>query len=231
MTRLSPNTIIIDILESDRDELFTTTIKTKSGKKQKFVKDLKAAFGTDKSYSQGLGIGVISGIADDMKDIYEIGDRVIFNSMLDSSPEVVFEETETAKRVAVFGAHTYHTESWYTPPNTKSSGGWAWKEGEINNMSHVYAIIRDGEFIAINDMIFCEHQFEKNKHTETGIYYVVHADKEQVITRKVIYAHAKSVIIPGQYAMVDQRLFVTIEIGGIKYDCFNEDDIFIQIVN
>lgn len=230
MIKLTENMVLIEILESDRDAKFEGVIKNKkTGKKHKLVKDVKAGFGTDRSYEQSLNSGHIVAVADNASEIYRVGDRVIFNSMLDSNPDLIFEQDERAKIIAVFGQHTYHKEDWYIPPNAKTMGGWAWRKGEINDMSHIYCVIRDGEIIMLNGMTLCEHQWEKNKHTETGIFYTVHTDRENVVTRKVLHTHEQSVLSVGEWAGLWQGFFVTEEIDGKKYDCFSEDDIMFHI--
>lgn len=224
--KLRPNRLLVEISEVDRDAIFKQAVTTASGEKMFIIKDTAAKFGTDKFYSQSVNIGTVLNVSPELTEFLP-GDHIIFDHTVDSSKKNIFEETPESKKVVIVALHTRHTDDYFIPASNGNKSAFVWRIGDVDEMSHVIAIVREGNVIPINGLILAEGDIKKNDHVNSGVYY--NPDKSEMCTRKILLAPTGSEYSSGDYVMVRDEILFKIDISGRKYDCFPEEDIVLHL--
>lgn len=224
--KLASNRVMVEISEQDRDAVFRKAITTVTGQQLFITKDLPARRIQDKFFSQTVNIGKVVQVSDDVEHI-RVGDQLMFDVTVDSNLNNKFEETEQYKRVIIQAKDSYHTEDYFAPPNGKKKGSWVWRKGEVNEMSHIICIIRDGEFISVNNIVLTDAIIPSRILTKEGIS--VTPKPELVDKKKVLIAPEGSGLKPGDSLIVNADYVSVFDLAGRLFNYFYLEDIFLKI--
>lgn len=223
---LSANKVLVEISETDRDAVFRKAITTTTGQQLFITKDLPARRIQDKFYSQTVNIGKVIGVSDDVDHI-KIGDQLMFDVTVDSNLNNVFEENENYKRVIIQAKNTYHKESYFAPPNGKKKGSWVWKKDEMNEMSHIVCVIRDGEFISVNDLILTDAIIPSKIITKDNIE--MNRQPDDLDKKKILIAPEGCGLGNGDYVIVNSDYVALFDLGGRLFNYFYLEDVLLKI--
>lgn len=220
---LKPYDILIEISEDDRDKLFNKRLKTPTGELLTTIcVDMPNEEGTDPAYSQDVNIATVLEVGAEVKNI-GIGDQVIIDYMVDTTPDYTFEEGWSGKKCILDTRTIYYEETKKVPANRNAKvSTYVYKKGEMKSYSLVIAIIKKLTIIPNAPYIFLEHRKEEEIISPAGIQFM--DPVKQVIERKVLFTYLGSQFEAGLLAMVESEFIFQRKIGEHVFDvCFESD--------
>lgn len=225
--KLLPNRILVEITEEDRDRIFKTIITSTAGQDFFLIKDRQAKEHTDKFYSQTVNMGRVLQVHPDCKQVQE-DDIVLFDNMVDTDPLIVFESSQFRKKVVLQESHSYHTDDYLIPPSGKQiRPQFVWKKGNLDEMSRILAIYRDGKLICPETYVIADyHDDEQDVKRYVGVIHDV--ERIGVVARKVKVSSSSSKLQAGEMVMIEANKILTYDFGIHKFDVFFEEDVLLK---
>lgn len=225
--QLLPNRILVEISEQDRDKLFKKIITSTAGQDFLLIKDRQAPEHTDKFYSQTVNLGRVLQVHPACQQV-QVDDVVLFDNMVDSDPLIVFESSAFRKKVVLQESHSYHNDDYLIPPSGKQLRPQAvWKKGDLEDMSRILAIFREGKLICPRSYVIAEyHDDEQDLRRYRGLIHDI--QKLDVVSRTVKAAHESSDLRPAQRVLVQADKILTYDFAEHKFDVFFEEDVLMQ---
>lgn len=223
MRVLKPYDILVSISEDDRDTLFNKKLKTPTGELLTTIcVDIQNEFGSDPAFSQDVNIARVEDVGSEVKGI-DIGDLVIIDYLVDTTPEFVIEEGWAGKTCVLDTRTEYYDESKKVPANRRTKvSAYVYKKGEMKSYSLVIAIIKGHTVIPNFPYIFMEHKKDEDMIEVSGIQ--VKEAAKHVIERKILFTHLGCKMEPGHTALVESDFIFQRRIGENVFDvCFQSD--------
>jgi len=223
MRVLKPYDILISISEDDRDMLYNKRLKTPTGELLSTIcVDMPNEFGSDPAFSQDVNIARVEDVGSAVTGI-GIGDLVIIDYLVDTTPNFVIEEAWAGKTCVLDTRTQYYDETKKVPANRNTKvGTFVYKKGEMKSYSLVIASIKGSTVIPNSPYIFLEHKKDEDPIEVSGIQ--VKEPAKHVIERKVLFTYLGCKIEAGLIALVESDFIFQRRIGENVFDvCFHSD--------
>lgn len=225
--KLTENKIRVRISEADRQSLFQKTVLSDKGKEIFIITDVQAQDDQDRFYSQTVNMGIVIDVADDVTSIKK-DDILWFDNLVDSGEGIIIEVNKDYKDVVIIAEHTYHKNDYLIPPHKNQiRPQWVWRKGDMDQMSRIVGIVRDGVIMAPKGYVIAEyHDDNRDIKKIPGLEYDIKTSI--AVPRKIMVPHQDSGYIPGMYVMVDRTKVMTYDFGRYNCDIFFEEDILMS---
>jgi len=225
--QLLPNRILVEIAEQDREKIFKQIITSTAGQDFLLIKDRQAPSHTDKFYSQTVNLGRVLQVHPHCRQV-QVDDVVLFDNMVDTDPLIVFESSQFRKKVVLQESHSYHTDDYLIPPSGKQLRPQSvWKKGDLEDMSRILAIFRQGKLICPESYVIAEyHDDEQDVRRYQGLIH--DTERLSAVSRTIKATHSSSSLSPGNRVLVQADRILTYDFAEHKFDVFFEEDVLMQ---
>lgn len=222
--------IFVRISHKQREDIFKHTFMGANGKETfLFLPDIGES--TLKKRVFYVQTGVVESVGVGCNNI-TIGDIAILDyTVADDKTRFIYSDDEGD--VYWVNAHTtYHDTTMVAFANRKSPKDQiVYTSGDIDELSPLLGLVRNGELIPIQPYVFLEHKdnvFQKS--TLVGITY---EETQQVFVRKVLCAPQESLVTPkvknGDNVLVRDFDIFMVTLDGRKLDCIVDTDILADV--
>jgi hypothetical protein len=223
--KLPRNRILIEITEEDRDKIFKKVITSTTGEEFTLFRQTEEKNrNTDRFYSQTVNMGRVLQVADDCKQV-KVDDIVLFDNLVDSDEGIIVEQSVFRKKIVILESHTYHNNDYLIPPHGKQyRPQWVWRNGNVDEISRILGIYRDGKLICPKTMVITDHHNDEDDIRKyVGIIYDY---KKIPVVRRVIRAVPEgSPFKVGDNVLVLAEAIMNYDFGPHNFDVFGEDDV------
>lgn len=225
MMKLPRNRIMVEITEEDRDKIFNQIITSTSGQEFKLIKEIEEKDrGTDKFYSQTVNMGRVLMVADDCKQV-KVDDVVLFDNLIDSDEGIIVEQSIFRKKIVMIESDILHNNDYLIVPNNRTpSPKWVWRIGDVEEMSRIVGIYRDGKLLCPKGLVITDHHNDENDIRKyVGIIFDY--KKIPVVRRMIRSVPEDSPFKVGQNVLVLAENIMNYDFGPHNFDVFGQDDV------
>jgi hypothetical protein len=191
----------------------------------------------DEDRKSGLTVNTafVTHVSDDVKDI-QVGDLAIVNyDLFNAKNNLIENRGGDGISFWINASTTYHNSTHIAYANKKSKRDQiVYESGDIDEMSFLLGIIRDGTLIARSPIVFIDHtNIEVDRVTGSGLVYT---EKLKTFSRRVLgispEATEKKGISEGDMILVaDYDIFeIKMDYYGKSIDAIYERDIIGKVV-
>jgi hypothetical protein len=252
MMKLPRNKILIEITEADRENIYKKIITGIGGSKIELVTGIFETEENDKFFSETVNMGRVLQVADDCKQV-QVDDIVLFDNMIDSEEGIIVDKSIFRKQIVIQESHTYHGRDYLIPPHEKpykreqkvdkkgnkrghkavvidevqKRPGYVWRKGDVEDLSHIVGIVRDGKLLCPNTLVITEHHNDDDDIKKyVGIIYDY--EKIPVVKRDIRAVAPNSQLKVGQKVLVEREKILNYDFGPYKFDAFFEEDVLMS---
>jgi len=176
--------ILIRYTQESIDAIFFTTVKKEDGSEARLEINIPAQEIDDRAASIFAESGIVEAVGSNIVPNIQKGDIAIISYELFNDKRKLVSEDDNGKVFIVDPTTTYHAEdniAYGDQQNPRNQ--LVWNKGEIDNVSQLLAIIRDGNLSANAPYVFLNYLPEEQEFNEGGISYT---ETPEVIERQVL---------------------------------------------
>lgn len=209
--------ILVRFTQKDIDAIFFSTVQKDDGSTGRLEVNVPAQDIDDRAASLFVNAGIVVAVGRDVYDI-RTGDIALLSYELFNDERKLIKEDEDGRVMIVNPVTTYHAEDNIAFGNQQNPRNQlVWESGEIDEVSQLLGIIRDGELIANEPYCFLNYQNEEVERKITGT-----TEDEHII--ELIKFSETPEIIERQILCISKR-------GAEKYEVKNGDNISIRLLD
>lgn len=215
------NKIVVRITNQSIEEIFSHEIVRNDGTTVKICINAPANEEEDRIST----LYASTGIVEIGNDTIQKGDIAILTYDLFNDQTKILQDDENGRLLLVDPKTTYHEEDNIAFGNRNIPRQQiVWMKGEVNEMSQLLGIIRDGKFI-VNDPFVLLYYKDEDEEKEEGMFDI----GSEIIERKVFSISEKSRVkykidIGDEITIREPDIFEVV-IRETKFQCCNDSDI------
>lgn len=220
--------ILIHFSQERINDIFFTTVVKNDGTVSRLEISTPAEDIDDRASTLFAEIGEVIGVGSEIKHII-VGDTAILDYNLFNDVRKLISEDQSGRTYIVDPVTKYHKEeniAYSEQDNERNQ--LVWNMGEVEEMSQLLAIVRDGELIANDPFVFLKYE-EKEEVNDCGTLGYVYSP--EVVTRKVLSISSigtrKYDVKNGDSVLVREPDTFTVKINDKLVSCCNDEDLLI----
>ena len=230
---VTPDNIMLKINKKDTDSLYSKWITRNDGSKVQLFIQPELHRDSDNRAKIFVSFGEVVQVGENVKGV-EVGDIGILDYTVDNELDnILFYDEEKNKHIVIEATTTFHDcDEWAYGSRLNVRDVKVSAKGDMNVVSPLLALIRNGKLIAREPYVFINH--EKNivdKQTDSGIFYT---DTQFVMKRNVLAVSEKSTqkfgMYEGQSVIVEDFDIFDIKLPDASFiQCIIDKDILMGV--
>lgn len=220
------NKIFVRFSQERINAIFFTTVKKDDGTTQRLEINVPAEDIDDRLSTLYAETGIVEQVGSAI-DYIKVGDTAILDYNLFNDERKIISEDENGRVYIVDQTTTYHKErnvAFATRNIPKNQ--LVWEKGEIENLSQLLAIVRDGELIANHPFVFLNHLPEETQRQVGKLKYL---ENPEVIERQILAVSDLSAkkydVKNGDIISVRTLDTFTVMLNNQPITCCNDEDL------
>lgn len=224
--RLLADKVFLRITNDNRESIYSKEITRNDGSKTRLFINVSADPMDERHNSLFVSTAIVEAVADSVKHI-KVGDTALIDYTLCNDPSKLVYKDEKGEVYWTNANTTYHKEALIANQTQRSRRDQiVYSAGDIENISSIIGIIRDGILTANDPYVFLEHHSTvKSIITLGGIYM---DKKETIFDRRVLAISENSAertgISTGDIVKVNDPDIFLVKYDKYKVDCINDTD-------
>lgn len=227
-----PDSVMVRIKKEDTDSLYSKWIVKDDGTKVQLFIQPEPDKHSDKRSKVFVSLGEVAQAGSNVSWINE-GDIALLDYTVDNfTDNILYYDDDDNKYVVIDGVTTFHKhDTWAYGNRVNPKDTLVSKAGDMDVISPLLGVVRDGELIANFPYVFLEHRSNiVEKISQSGIIF---SDMEFIAKRKIIAASERSGVKygvkKGQFIVVSEFDIFDVKLKDGMIQCTLDADILMNL--